>query len=150
MDKEKPPRLNNNELLGNYMISAGNEFGPGASYGKIHNYGQKFFKDSYVFRGFNKRWQPELLLKSVGLSVLKKGYKRLEKKYCIMYLAGSALVKCGVTQRKLGEAERDFMQKTMSHFLYPLKNFLEGDMKTISVRFETTLFTVLLKGVTWP
>ena len=34
MDKEKPPRLNNNELLGNYMITAGNEFGPGASYGK--------------------------------------------------------------------------------------------------------------------
>ena len=51
----------------------------------------------------------------------------------IVILAGSALVKCGVTQRKLGECERDFMEKTMSHFLYPLRNFLEGDMKTITV-----------------
>lgn len=51
---------------------------------------------------------------------------------------GSALVKCGETEKKLGQAERDLKAKSMSHFLHQLKNFLEGDMKTISVsrRFQ--------------
>ena len=49
------------------------------------------------------------------------------------YLLGSALVKVGTTEKKLGQAERDLKAKSMSHFLHQLKTFLEGDMKTISV-----------------
>ena len=47
--------------------------------------------------------------------------------------AGNALVKCGQAQMRLGNAEREFMQSTVNNFLQPLKNFLDGDMKTIMV-----------------
>ena len=36
-------------------------------------------------------------------------------------------------QKKVGQAEREFMTKSSSHFLHPLRSFLEGDMKTIGV-----------------
>lgn len=49
-------------------------------------------------------------------------------------MLGSALVKCGATEKKLGQAERDLKTKSMSNFLHQLKTFLEGDMKTIAVR----------------
>ena len=37
IDKKKPDRLNNTECLGQHMIDAGNEFGPGTSYGKRYH-----------------------------------------------------------------------------------------------------------------
>ncbi|MGH0132616.1 UNVERIFIED_CONTAM: hypothetical protein FKN15_040767 [Acipenser sinensis] len=46
--------------------------------------------------------------------------------------AGSTLVKVGESQRRLGGAEREFMQSTAINFLTPLRNFLEGDWRTIS------------------
>jgi len=45
---------------------------------------------------------------------------------------GSALSQCGGTLKKIGNAEKDFMQKSMSHFLHPLKSFLDNEMKTIA------------------
>ena len=47
--------------------------------------------------------------------------------------AGSALVKCGHIEQKLGVAERDFLQSAANTFLQPLKAFLDGDMKTVQV-----------------
>ena len=47
--------------------------------------------------------------------------------------AGSALVKCGQIEQKLGVAERDFLQSAANTFLQPLKAFLDGDMKTVQV-----------------
>lgn len=44
---------------------------------------------------------------------------------------GSALIKVGRTQQRLGTAERDFIRASMSTFVGPLKRFLDGDMKTI-------------------
>lgn len=44
---------------------------------------------------------------------------------------GSALVKCGQMQQKLAEAERQFVQSSITNFLLPLKAFLDGDMKII-------------------
>jgi len=52
---------------------------------------------------------------------------------CAHHTLGSALVKVGTTEKKLGQAERDLKAKCMSHFLHQLKTFLDGDMKTISV-----------------
>ncbi|KAK3737258.1 hypothetical protein QZH41_019869 [Actinostola sp. cb2023] len=46
---------------------------------------------------------------------------------------GSALVKVGTTEQSLGQSEKEFMTKTDSHFLHPLRSFLEGDMKTIQM-----------------
>ncbi|KAF1549136.1 Endophilin-B2, partial [Eudyptula minor] len=45
---------------------------------------------------------------------------------------GKTLVKVGETQRRLGAAERDFIHSASINFLTPLRNFLEGDWRTIS------------------
>ncbi|CAH2316314.1 endophilin-B2 isoform X5 [Pelobates cultripes] len=45
---------------------------------------------------------------------------------------GQTLIKVGETQKKLGTAERDFIHSTTVNFLTPLRNFLEGDWRTIS------------------
>ncbi|XP_013400161.1 endophilin-B1 isoform X2 [Lingula anatina] len=76
LDRKKRERQNNLERLGQFMVDAGNDFGPGTSY-------------------------------------------------------GNSLVKCGQTQQRLGQAEKDFVSTSANNFLTPLKNFLEGDMKTI-------------------
>lgn len=36
LDKPKPPRLTESESLGQSMIEAGNDFGPGTNYGELH------------------------------------------------------------------------------------------------------------------
>ncbi|XP_075038530.1 endophilin-B1 isoform X3 [Mixophyes fleayi] len=77
LDRKAPSRLNNQEQLAQYMIDAGNEFGPGAAY-------------------------------------------------------GNALIKCGETQRRIGGAHRELIQTGAINFLTPLRNFIEGDYKTIS------------------
>ncbi|XP_072344882.1 endophilin-B2-like isoform X1 [Scyliorhinus torazame] len=77
LDRKIPSRITNGELLGQYMIDAASEFGPGTPY-------------------------------------------------------GTTLIKVGEAQRHLGAADRDFIQSSMINFLMPLRNFLEGDWKTIS------------------
>lgn len=48
-------------------------------------------------------------------------------------LQGNALTKTGTTLKKMGNAEKDLIQKTMSQFIHPLKTFLDNDMRTVSV-----------------
>ncbi|XP_072570504.1 endophilin-B2b isoform X4 [Paramormyrops kingsleyae] len=45
---------------------------------------------------------------------------------------GSTLIKVGEFQRRLGGSEREFIQTSAISFLTPLRNFLEGDWRTIS------------------
>ncbi|XP_026152997.1 endophilin-B2b isoform X2 [Mastacembelus armatus] len=45
---------------------------------------------------------------------------------------GSTLIIVGEYQKRLGGAEREFLQTSASTFLTPLRNFLEGDCRTIS------------------
>lgn len=45
---------------------------------------------------------------------------------------GSALIKCGQTQLKLGQVEREFANKANKEFINPLKKFLDEDAKTLS------------------
>ncbi|KAF1505634.1 Endophilin-B2, partial [Eudyptes chrysocome] len=45
---------------------------------------------------------------------------------------GKTLIKVGETQRRIGAAERDFIHSASINFLTPLRNFLEGDWRTIS------------------
>ncbi|KFQ27330.1 Endophilin-B2, partial [Mesitornis unicolor] len=45
---------------------------------------------------------------------------------------GKTLIKVGETERRLGAAERDFIHSASINFLTPLRNFLEGDWRTIS------------------
>ncbi|XP_032635159.1 endophilin-B1 isoform X2 [Chelonoidis abingdonii] len=77
LDRKAPSRMNNPELLGQYMIDAGNEFGPGTAY-------------------------------------------------------GNALIKCGETQKRIGTADRELIQTSAINFLAPLRNFIDGDYKTIT------------------
>ncbi|XP_078127457.1 endophilin-B2b isoform X2 [Sander vitreus] len=77
LDKKLPSRTTNPELLGQYMLEAANEFGPGTPY-------------------------------------------------------GSTLITVGEYQKRLGGAERELLQTSAATFLTPLRNFLEGDWKTIS------------------
>ncbi|XP_054467936.1 endophilin-B2-like isoform X3 [Anoplopoma fimbria] len=77
LDKKLPSRLTNPELLGQYMLEAANEFGPGTPY-------------------------------------------------------GSTLITVGEYQKRLGGAERELLQTSAAGFLTPLRNFLEGDWRTIS------------------
>ncbi|MEQ2157687.1 hypothetical protein GOODEAATRI_004244, partial [Goodea atripinnis] len=46
---------------------------------------------------------------------------------------GSTLITVGEYQKKLGEAEREFLHTSAVTFLSPLRNFLEGDWRTISL-----------------
>ncbi|KAI5223570.1 Endophilin-B1 [Manis pentadactyla] len=77
LDRKAPSLINNPELLGQYMIDAGTEFGPGTAY-------------------------------------------------------GNALIKCGETQKQIGTADRELIQTSALNFLTPLRNFIEGDYKTIA------------------
>ncbi|KAM3868066.1 endophilin-B2-like isoform 1-T1 [Diretmus argenteus] len=45
---------------------------------------------------------------------------------------GSTLIKVGECERRLGGAEREFLHTSAISFLTPLRNFLEGDWRTIS------------------
>ncbi|XP_071371354.1 endophilin-B2-like isoform X3 [Centroberyx affinis] len=45
---------------------------------------------------------------------------------------GSTLIKVGECERRLGGAQREFIQTSAISFLSPLRNFLEGDWRTIS------------------
>ncbi|ESO85878.1 hypothetical protein LOTGIDRAFT_130216 [Lottia gigantea] len=76
LEKKKKDRVTNAEQLGLYMVDAGNDYGPGTSY-------------------------------------------------------GNALIKCGQAEIKVGTAEREFVAQSVNNYLQPLRNFLEGDMKTI-------------------
>ncbi|XP_078143026.1 endophilin-B2b isoform X1 [Centroberyx gerrardi] len=77
LDKKLPSRTTNAELLGQYMLDAAKDFGPGTPY-------------------------------------------------------GSTLITVGEYQKTLGGAEREFLQTSSVSFLTPLRNFLEGDWRTIS------------------
>ncbi|XP_018401991.1 PREDICTED: endophilin-B1 isoform X2 [Cyphomyrmex costatus] len=77
IDKRKPNRLSNLEYVGNDMIEAGNDFGPGIAY-------------------------------------------------------GSALIKVGQCQQRLGQIERDFIGTAANCYIQPLRKFLDGEMKTVS------------------
>ncbi|XP_035292010.1 endophilin-B2a isoform X8 [Anguilla anguilla] len=77
LDRKVPSRTTNGELLGQYMLDAAKDFGPGTPY-------------------------------------------------------GSTLIKVGECQRRLGGGEREFMQTSAINFLTPLRNFLDGDWRTIS------------------
>ena len=45
---------------------------------------------------------------------------------------GSALLKVGSTMKKIGNAEKDFMQQSMGNVIQPLRSFLDNEMKTIA------------------
>ena len=53
--------------------------------------------------------------------------------FFLVYL-GSTLIKCGQTHQKLGLAYKDFIQSSAMGYIQPLRSYLEGEMKSITVR----------------
>ena len=68
----------------------------------------------------------------LGLNIEKQSHI-CQLSLFFFYTSGSALVKCGETEKKIGQAGRELKAKSMTNFLHQLKTFLEGDMKTIAV-----------------
>lgn len=60
--------------------------------------------------------------------------------------AGKTLVIVGEYEKRLGSAEREFLHTAAAGFLSPLRNFLEGDWKTIAVCLTHCLPG---KGMVW-
>lgn len=52
------------------------------------------------------------------------------------FFVGNALIKCGETQKRIGTADRELIQTSALNFLTPLRNFIEGDYKTIAVSWK--------------
>lgn len=51
------------------------------------------------------------------------------------YQYGVVLGKVGDAEKRLGNIEKEFVQKSSDGFLQPLKSFLDGQMKTIQVGY---------------
>lgn len=58
-----------------------------------------------------------------------------------VFLPGNTLEKVGECEKRLGEAEKEFLQTSAISFLTPLRNFLEGDWRTISVSLEYHIYS---------
>lgn len=53
---------------------------------------------------------------------------------------GSTLIKCGQSHQKLGGIYKDFIQSSAIGYIQPLKSFLEGEMKSITVSIDEETF----------
>jgi endophilin-B len=50
---------------------------------------------------------------------------------------GSALVKCGEAQQKIGAANREFIETSVKNFIQPLQQFLDEDIKNLQKERST-------------
>jgi endophilin-B len=51
----------------------------------------------------------------------------------LFFPSGSTLIKCGQIHQKLGQTYKDFIQSAAMGYIQPLKSYLEGEMKSITV-----------------
>lgn len=64
--------------------------------------------------------------------------------FCL--ILGSTLIKCGQTHQKLGHTYKDFIQSVVMGYMQPLKSFLEGEMKSITVNILTFFWSIIKKN----
>jgi endophilin-B len=60
---------------------------------------------------------------------------------------GSTLIKCGQTHQKLGLTYKDFIQSAAMGYMQPLKSFLEGEMKSITVNINLLMICFFLHSI---
>ncbi|KAM7392119.1 hypothetical protein PAMP_022752 [Pampus punctatissimus] len=135
LDRKAPSRITNAELLGQYMQDAAKEFGPGTPY-------EQFDRRSYPPALISSQQEKVAELLSVGFQestapecVLWKAQRQQVKELHTeepLEAAGGTLIQVGECERRLGAAEREFIQMSAISFLTPLRNFLEGDWRTIT------------------
>lgn len=54
------------------------------------------------------------------------------KRVIVLRFSGSALIKVGQCEQRLGSIEREFINNANQCFVSPLQKFLDGEMKSIS------------------
>uniref|UniRef100_A0A8B9LLJ0 SH3-domain GRB2-like endophilin B2b n=1 Tax=Astyanax mexicanus TaxID=7994 RepID=A0A8B9LLJ0_ASTMX len=89
------------------------------------NWTEKIFRQTEVLLQPNPSKINSLLLTSKTCSLY-------DQQILLYVFAGSTLITVGEYQKKLGGSEREFLQSSAVGFLTPLRNFLEGDWRTIS------------------
>ncbi|KAM9722442.1 endophilin-B2 isoform 7-T7 [Dama dama] len=107
LDRKVPSRVTNGELLAQYMAEAASELGPTTPYEHL-SWGSLLPPESQSDRSLARLLTPRLCF------------------------SGKTLIKVAEAEKRLGAAERDFIHTASINFLTPLRNFLEGDWKTIS------------------
>lgn len=63
---------------------------------------------------------------------------------------GSALIKCGQTQLKLGQVEREYATRAETEFIKPLKEFLDDEAKALVVsnnQQDASLYAALYSAI---
>lgn len=84
--------------------------------------------EDYLFEKIEKKRPTRLSnLEYLGLDMIEAGGV-----FGASGAYGSALVKVGQTEQKLGQAERDLIVTAEKNFVQPMRQFLEGEMKTIT------------------
>lgn len=69
-----------------------------------------------------------------------------------IFYSGSALIKCGQFHQKLGLAHKEYVQSAAGGFMQPLKSFLDGEMKSLTVNISLSkvnhiiLLTITIKS----
>ena len=86
--------------------------------------------EDYLFEKIDRKRGPERMrnLEWLGADMIGAG---IEFGPGTVY--GSALIKVGQTEQKLGETERDFVTSSFEGFVCPLSKFLNEDMRAITV-----------------
>ncbi len=64
------------------------------------------------------------------------GIKIKQNQHFLLYVlySGSTLIKCGHSHQKLGQVHKEFVQSAANGFMQPLKSFLDGEMKSLTVK----------------
>ncbi|XP_055335162.1 endophilin-B1-like [Paramacrobiotus metropolitanus] len=83
--------------------------------------------EEYVYEKLDKRLRQRTTpLSEMGQALIEAG-----NDFGAQGPYGSALIKVGTYQNRLGQAELDFVSNSAEVFLTPLRRFLEGDIKTV-------------------
>jgi len=61
----------------------------------------------------------------------------------LFFSSGSTLIKCGQIHQKLGQTYKDFIQSAAMGYIQPLKSYLEGEMKSITVNIQFLIIFIL-------
>ncbi|RWS13501.1 endophilin-B2-like isoform X2 [Dinothrombium tinctorium] len=82
--------------------------------------------EDYLFEKFDKKKDRLSNLENLGKDMIDAGLH-----FGPGTVYGSALIKVGQTQQKLGKAEREFVTKSYKSFVHPLRKFLDEDVRTV-------------------
>lgn len=156
MSTAKATKLNVYDVLGTALIDAGNDLGNNLPYGHLN------LKDTYftleilkcVCVFIVKIWLSDVWSQRICFQTdyefLLFCYVLTSYWICIqikakfdltLILSGDSLVKTGSVQQKIAGAQREYSQAVAKVLINPLKNFLDGDMKTIEVQVALLTFS---------